>query len=350
MTTITLAANNAEMGGGEVMLLAIADGLRELGHDVRVVAPAGDTETVGAQAQRRGFRTTAIRGACRREYMAGLRRWDRQCREGVLWCNGHVPALATVGHQNRIVHLHQAPSTRHVVAGRLAAAGALVLLVPSASMAKHFPGAQILPNWVPEVTLTQRRHRSADDPVILGFLGRPSPDKGVLTLARALRELDRREPGRYRLLLAGEPRFVSPAEQERVEAALEDVRELVNRPGWMNRSEFFARIDLAVFPSEVEESFGLMVAEAMSARVPFIVSDAGALSEVAGSRYPWTCRAGDPNSLADVITTACHEQRTAVAATAATAHDRWEESFSPEAGLQHLRFLLTDVLPGEARS
>ena len=38
MTAVVLAANNGEIGGGEVMLLAVAEALRTLGHDVQVVA------------------------------------------------------------------------------------------------------------------------------------------------------------------------------------------------------------------------------------------------------------------------------------------------------------------------
>ena len=40
MTRFTLAANNGEIGGGEVMLLRTAKVLRQLGHEVTVVAPA----------------------------------------------------------------------------------------------------------------------------------------------------------------------------------------------------------------------------------------------------------------------------------------------------------------------
>ena len=38
MTAVVLAANNGEIGGGEVMLLSLAEALRTLGHEVQVVA------------------------------------------------------------------------------------------------------------------------------------------------------------------------------------------------------------------------------------------------------------------------------------------------------------------------
>ncbi len=344
MTRFTIAANNAQVGGGEVMLLAIAQALQDLGHDVHVVAPAAQ-EGVGREATRRGLATTAITGHGRRAYMANLRRWDTSEREGVLWCNGHVPALATAGHPLRVVHLHQAPSRVHVLAGRLAGAGALATLVPSRSMAQGLLGAQIVPNWNAPVQAVPRPAPAPGDPVTLGFLGRPSPDKGVLVLAQALGLLDDAEPGRYRLLLAGEPRFVAPEEQERVEAALAPVAHLVERPGWMERSEFFSSVDLAVFPSVWAEPFGLMVSEAMSAQVPFVVSDAGALPEVAGPAHPWVVPAGDPVALAATVHAAVTAPETQRRDALEAARARWQERFSPAAGTARLRSLLTDILP-----
>lgn len=105
--------------------------------------------------------------------------------------------------------------------------------------------------------------------------------------------LERRSPGRFRLLLAGESRFVEADDAARVEAAIVRLGGTVDRRGWLHRDDFFSAVDLAVFPSIAEESFGLVVTEAMSAGVPFVVSTAGALAEVAGgitrsSRWPMT--------------------------------------------------------------
>ena len=342
MTHFTMAANNAQTGGGEVMLLAIGHALRDLGHTVSVVAPAAE-DGVGAEAARQGFPTTAILASGRREYMRGLRRWDASRRQGVLWCNGHVPALATAGHRDRVVHLHQAPSVVHVVAGRLAGYGALVTLVPSRSTQTRFPDAQILPNWTDDIRVEP--HVLDPEHVVLGFLGRPSPDKGVVVLARALAELDAAAPGRFRLLLAGEPRFVGDHEQQVVEAALAPVSHLVDRVGWARREDFFSAIDLAVLPSVWAEPFGLTAAEAMSAGVPFVVSDAGALPEVAGERYPWTARSGSASHLAQVVSAALAAPEQTRRAVAAESRRRWEQHFSAQAGRRHLRFLLTDILP-----
>ncbi len=112
----------------------------------------------------------------------------------------------------------------------------------------------------------------------------------------------------------------------------------VSRLGWQSRETFFETTDLAVFPSVWAEPFGLVVAEAMEARCPVVVSDAGALPEVVGEDYPWSARSGDARSLADVITRAV----ASLPATELTRsmRARWEEHFSPAAGRRHLAALL----------
>jgi glycosyltransferase involved in cell wall biosynthesis len=79
------------------------------------------------------------------------------------------------------------------------------------------------------------------------------------------------------------------------------VEHLVDHLGWCDRSRFQAATDVAVFPSRWDEPFGLVAAESMSARLPCVVSDAGALPEVLGPDHPWIARQGDPAALAEVI-------------------------------------------------
>ena len=106
MTAVVLAANNGEIGGGEVMLLAVAEALRTLGHDVQVVAPRGGRDGVAEAARAAGFPATDLSSG-RRQYIGELRAWRATNAAGILWCNGLVPAFATAGLGHRIVHLHQ---------------------------------------------------------------------------------------------------------------------------------------------------------------------------------------------------------------------------------------------------
>ena len=140
MTRFTLAANNGEIGGGEVMLLRTAKVLRQLGHEVTVVAPA-IADGVGAAAAKAGFATVAIKGQGRKAYMRNLRAWDA--------------------------------------------------------------------NWCEEVKTEPKGDLKA--PITVGFLGRPSPDKGIEVLAEAMAQLNATRGNAFELVVAGEPRFVDAA-------------------------------------------------------------------------------------------------------------------------------------------
>lgn len=339
---VAIAANNGEIGGGEVMLLNIARACEDLGVDVTVVGPSHPSELVDA-SRRAGHRTVALEARDRRGWMRALRRWDRTQRDGILWCNGLVPALATAAHRDRIIHLHSivGPARRALLA--IARAGALVTLVPSLWMRQNVRGSQVFSNWVYPASAEARVERDGRE-FIVGFLGRISVDKGVPVLAQALQQLEQRQPGRFRLLLAGAPRFVSEHDQHALEEALAPVEALIDRVGWIDRSELFARVDLLVCPSAAPESFGLVAAEAMSARTPLVVSDAGALPEVVGPGSADVVPAGDADALARAIVRHADgaEDR---ASTTQAGHERWSAEFSPEAGRERTRHLLGSIAP-----
>lgn len=349
---ITLATNNGDMGGGEVMLLRVAEVLRKLGINVHVVAPS-QPSGLADEATAAGLQVTRLPASTRREWMVALRRWDArheptraQTGRGILWCNGLVPAVATAGHRQRIVHLHQAPltSAQHAVAP-LARIGALATLVPSAYMQTVFHGSRVLPNWTGPATINVSTppRSERDSRQVIGFLGRLSTDKGVTTLAEAIRILDRRQPGRYRLLVAGEPRFVDPSDYAIVDGALAGLGELAQRPGWMDRDEFFSRIDVLAVPSLFKESFGLTAAEAMAAKVPVVVSADGALPEVVGP-FGVTVPPGDAEALAGALDRELdHEHSDATQPRLDALHNRWEQHFSPEAGKRHVEALLREL-------
>lgn len=342
---LVLATNNGDIAGGEVMLLRLATMARDLGADVTLVAPSAPGD-VAAAARASGFRTIEIGAANRRDYLLGLRRWDATGREGLLWCNGLVPAFATTGRRDRVVHLHQQPTgAPHSALLRVARVGVSTVLVPSHLLAGRL-GATAFPNWTDPVDVARRPAPSGARR--LGFLGRLSPGKGLVTLAEAVRLLDERRPGAYRLLVAGDARGVAAQDRAEVAAALAPISHLIEAPGWIDRSAFYAQVDLAVFPSLFPETFGLVVAEAMAARVPFVISDAGALPEVAGPGYPWVATAGDARALATTIHQALDSNEAGIQDA---AYARWEAEYSPAAGRRRLAATLTGlgVLAGSAR-
>lgn len=321
---VYLAANNGDIGGGEVMLLRLAGAMRAWGVDVTVVAPRASSVEIAATDA--GLSTIGLEAASRTEWMRALRRWERTRPAGLLWCNGLVPAVATAGRSARVVHLHQFPQGTHRMLARLARWRATAEVVPSQDMLHAAPRAIVLPNWT-DTAPTPHRHNLHATPVRVGLLGRLSPDKGVDVLAEALAILDSDAPGRFRLVLGGTPLFVDDQEIARMERALQPISHLTRRTGWTSSSEFFAEVDILVVPSVIRESFGLVAAEAMAARVPLIVSDAGGLPEVVGDRGA-IVPAGDAVRLADSIIAMTDADTDHVE----TLHRRWMEMFSPEAG------------------
>lgn len=330
---VHLAANNPDLGGGEQVLVRTAAALVALGHPVTVVAPDAPTDVLDAAAAV-GADVVAIRSDGRRDYLRRLRAWDRSERDGLLWCQGLVPSLATAGRPRRVVHLHQLPRSRAQWAALAVACRRVErVLAPSDFLAARLPGAVAFPNWTDSVS-----HRSgAEQHGRVGFMGRLATDKGADLVARACGRLG------VELVVAGDDRWVPGDQRVPVARALEQLGGLAHRTGRTTPDDFFGRVDLAVFPSRVAESFGLVVAEAMAAGVPFVVSDAGALPEVAGPGHPWVARTGDLDDLERVVRDALGSTPRDVRAATRRARRRWEEHYSPQAGRSRVQRLLQDL-------
>ncbi len=362
---IAIASNNGDVGGGEMMLLAIADVLRDCGLAVTVIGPSEPGELAALAAERR-HEVEVLEASGRRAYMLALARWRLRYRRVPLWCNGLVPSLATAGMGPRIVHLHQRPSPLHRAALAIARCGARRVLVPSRAVAAVVPRATVLPNWTAPLDRLGPREHAAGQPLRIGFLGRLTRDKGAVDLAHAVALLRAGDVallraddvprlratssaaagpgGDLRLVLAGANRFGDADDDAALSAALAPLGEVAELPGWVDPSAFLAGIDVLVVPSRAPESFGLAAAEAMAKGVPVVVTDAGGLPEVVGPEHPWIAPAGDPEALADVIAAALEAVRTGRAdAVVAVARTRWEAEFSPAAGRRRVRALLRSL-------
>ena len=125
-----IATNNGDIGGGEVMLLNIARAARSLGYKVTIVGPSEPKQLVEAAADE-GFPRIVLPAKNRAQYMVALRSWHARHKDVLLWCNGLVPAAATGGRKNRIVHLHQLPTGVNAKLVPFARRKASVTLVPS---------------------------------------------------------------------------------------------------------------------------------------------------------------------------------------------------------------------------
>lgn len=338
---LAIATNNGDVGGGEVMLLAIARALRELGLRPLVLAPRAPDGVVAA-ACAEGLEVHVLPVAGRRAYLAALRRWRRRNSRLPLWCNGLVPALATAGLGPRVVHLHRLPEgIPQRLAARVAAHGARAVLVPSQFLAARCPGSRVLADWTAEIPAGPASPRSGAPAMpAVGFLGRVTAEKGADVLAAAVDRLAQ-EGREVRLVIAGEARFA--AADDPAEPALARLGDRVEHLGWVAPEELLGRVDLLVVPSVVPESFGLVVAEALAARCPVVITAVGALPEVLGPVGVRPARPGDPADLARAIREVLDEDPVARGTRVAAGRVRWEREFSPAAGRERVAQLLEDL-------
>ena len=160
-----------------------------------------------------------------------------------------------------------------------------------------------LPNAVDQLRLLQRqlsreqaRRELGLDPGAFVFanVGRYHPDKDQPGLVRAFARVNARMP-EARLLLIGEGRLRSGLE------ALVSTLGLAGRVlvagAVPEASRYFRAFDVYVSNSD-REPFGIVLAEAMAARIPIISSDCGGAPEVVGERGLYFHR-GDEAGLAE---------------------------------------------------
>lgn len=129
----------------------------------------------------------------------------------------------------------------------------------------------------------------------LGLLATLSEGKGVLQLVRAFKLLK----GNFELIIGG--KAVSPEFHNRIIDEINNDNRIA-LVGYTTPDTFFKSIDLAVVPSVVHESFGLVAIEACSKEVPVIASQAGGLTEIVKENVNGMfCNSNDIHSIASTI-------------------------------------------------
>ncbi|MEA3247572.1 MAG: glycosyltransferase family 1 protein [Gemmatimonadota bacterium] len=136
---------------------------------------------------------------------------------------------------------------------------------------------------------------AGDDTIVVAYVGRLAPEKGIQVAMDGMRAVLARYAGRVVFALAGD----GPAEADCRAAASEGMvfaGKLTGRP----LSEFYASADVFVFPSTTE-TFGNVVLEAMASGLAVVAPDFGATTELAADPRALQFRAGDAASLAACV-------------------------------------------------
>ncbi|MFA1544087.1 glycosyltransferase family 4 protein [Actinomadura monticuli] len=314
-------------GGVQQHIGDLAEALLGLGHDVSVITPADDDAELPHYVVSAGravpvpYNGSVARLAFGFLSAGRVRRWIREGGFDVL--HVHEPAAPSLGllacwaadgpivgtfhasyEKSRVVSV-TAPilqSALEKITGRIAVSeaarttlvehlGGDAVLIPNGVATERYAMAEPLPGW------HGRTGTPPADGGALGFLGRmDEPRKGLPVLLRAFEILGRRRPG-LRLLLAG------PGDADDVLARVSpELRGRVAVLGLVSEEDkvrAYHSVDVFVAPNLGGESFGIVLAEAMSAGAPILASDIEAFDRVllggrAGALFP----AGDHEALA----------------------------------------------------
>lgn len=163
--------------------------------------------------------------------------------------------------------------------------------------------AEVLPLGVPVDRFVRRDPGTRSGPLVLGYVGRLTPEKGVDTLLDALATLPAHTA---RALVAGDGPAAHSLRKRAIALGLEHRVEWLGYVPHERAGGLYPSLDALVVPSRTtthwSEQFGRVVIEAMACGVPVVASDSGALPDlVARTGGGWTFREGDPASLADRI-------------------------------------------------
>ncbi|WP_433188175.1 glycosyltransferase family 4 protein [Actinoallomurus sp. CA-150999] len=307
-------------GGVQQHVRDLAEALFALGHEVSVIAPADDDTPLpwyvvpAGRAVPVPFNGSVARLAFGFLSASRVRRWIREGGFDVL--HVHEPAAPSLGllacwaADGPIVGTFHASfersralsaagpilqSAMEKITARIAVSekarktlveylGGDAVLIPNGVTTERYAMAEPLPGW-------------PGDDGALGFLGRMDEQrKGLPILLSAFEILGRRRPG-LRLLLAG------PGDNEEILARVSpELRDRVVLLGMVSEAEkvrALHSVDVFVAPNTGGESFGIVLAEAMSAGAPILASDIEAFRRVlldgrAGALFP----VGDAEALA----------------------------------------------------
>ncbi|MDP8929379.1 MAG: glycosyltransferase [Actinomycetota bacterium] len=161
------------------------------------------------------------------------------------------------------------------------------------------------------------------------YVGRLSPEKGLLVALEAARRLGQRQ---WRLLVVGD----GPLRQQAEALAVPGVE----FTGWLPREDVCSLMHGArglIFPSVWYEGFALTIVEAMAAGLPVIASRLGGTPDVLGPDAGWLAPPGDAHSWRDALAQTDEDVR--VDAAGHAGRRRWRERYSPQVALPQLEQL-----------
>jgi phosphatidylinositol alpha-mannosyltransferase len=311
-------------GGVQAHVRDLAEKLIQLGHTVSVLAPGDDDMpglppyvVVAGKAVPIPYNGSVARVQFGFLSAARVRRWLRDGRFDVVHVHepaaASLPLLACMIHDGPLVATFHMATTRsrflamfdtvlqpflEKLSGRIAVSpaarkvivehlGADAVVIPNGVDIAHYSRALPLPGYPREGGT-------------IGFIGRyDEPRKGMEVLIPAMEQLAADRPG-LRLLVAG--RGEADDFRSALPAGLAGRIDLLGQVSEADKARMLRSVDVYCAPNTGQESFGVILLEAMAAATPVVASDLEAFRRVlangaAGQLFPF----GDATALAAAI-------------------------------------------------
>jgi phosphatidyl-myo-inositol alpha-mannosyltransferase len=311
-------------GGVQAHVRDLAETFIAQGHSVSVLAPGDDDESglpayvvTSGKAVPFPYNGSVARVQFGLVSAARVRRWLRDGRFDVV--HVHEPAAASLSLLACMMHDGPLVATFHMalthsrflamfdnvlqpflekISGRIAVSAAArkvivehlggdAVVIPNGVAVARYAGAQPLPGYPREGAT-------------IGFIGRyDEARKGMDVLTVALAELIERRPG-LRLVVAG--RGEADEFRAGLSSEVSDRIDLLGQVSEDDKARMLRSIDIYCAPNTGQESFGIILLEALAARTPIVASDLDAFKQVlrrgeVGRLFP----VGDPHQLALAI-------------------------------------------------
>lgn len=127
----------------------------------------------------------------------------------------------------------------------------------------------------------RRKFAFSQEDIVLIFVGRIIPEKGVKELLAAMKEL----PEQFKLIMIGSSSFgskTSTAYEQKVELLINELGERVKFTGYIPNDQvgiYYQLGDISVVPSMFDDPAPLVIIESMAAGLPIVTSGSGGIRE-----------------------------------------------------------------------
>lgn len=298
--------------GGQDLLLSLARGLKQRGHEQAIFCRDGSP--LGERAKAQGLNAIALGtiGDLRRQLREGrfdiVHAHDGRAQTISFRASMGLPVrrvasrLVAFAPRHPLIHRWKYSLTAHGVIA-LSQAVRQVLIeagVPAAHIEVIEPGIE-MPDQLPSAEARAKarlRRGLSNDEFVIGHVAAFTHEKGQDVALEAAIQLASELP-RARMLLAGD----GPERSQPAMIALADrASGIAQLPGFVDDlDEFYAALDLYIMPSR-SEAWGLTALQAMASGLALIASNVGGLAEVVEhGRSGWLIPAESPQALARAI-------------------------------------------------